>query len=185
MKQNYIQTVIKTLHDMTTEMTSNGNGYVSWFVLWIMKKNGEMWFVLSCKQCACDPHNLKIDLTCWLQPDFVLHYNIAYRWRTSFLWSLIFGLPSVAVMMYFMFAKPPADEHSSFTNSSSENVTTTYKPHVSSSDHYQIMVYPGLSLENLIMFILATPVQVSVSLCNFYLLFIDQRSLAAHRFSVQ
>ncbi|XP_056011755.1 copper-transporting ATPase 1-like isoform X3 [Ostrea edulis] len=87
------------------------------------------------------------------------HRDDIKRWRTSFLWSLIFGLPSVAVMMYFMFAKPPADEHSSFTNSSSENVTTTYKPHVSSSDHYQIMVYPGLSLENLIMFILATPVQ--------------------------
>ncbi|ESP04420.1 hypothetical protein LOTGIDRAFT_136210 [Lottia gigantea] len=49
------------------------------------------------------------------------------KWRTSFLWALIFGIPSMIVMVYFMVAP--------------------------------VMVTPGLSLENLLMFILATPVQ--------------------------
>ncbi|XP_061164353.1 copper-transporting ATPase 1-like [Saccostrea echinata] len=83
------------------------------------------------------------------------HRDEIKRWRASFLWSLIFGVPSLVIMMYFMFASPP-DEPTPVTNTTG-NITTV-KP-VSHGGHYQIMILPGLSLENLLMFILATPVQ--------------------------
>ncbi|XP_077995820.1 copper-transporting ATPase 1-like isoform X2 [Glandiceps talaboti] len=51
------------------------------------------------------------------------------KWRNSFLLSLIFGVPVVIIMMYFMI----------------------------SGNH--IMLFPGMSLENLLLFVCATPVQ--------------------------
>lgn len=88
-------------------------------------------------------------------------FVLSLRWRTSFLWSLIFGVPSLVIMMYFMFASPP-DDHTPVANTTGSNSTTTIKPQMSSDGHYQIMIVPGLSLDNLLMFILATPVQVSL-----------------------
>jgi hypothetical protein len=57
------------------------------------------------------------------------------RWRNSFLLAAIFGIPAMIIMMAFMFIW----EH-----------------------HNSPQVMPGLSLENLIMFVLSTPVQVSL-----------------------
>ena len=67
----------------------------------------------------------------------------------------------MVIMMYFMFTPPP-EEHNSVTNTTAGNYTTTHKPQTSSEGHYQIMIVAGLSLDNLLMFILATPVQVSI-----------------------
>ncbi|XP_077995940.1 copper-transporting ATPase 2-like [Glandiceps talaboti] len=60
------------------------------------------------------------------------------QWRNSFFFSMIFGIPAFIIMLYFMISK----------------------------NHY--MIIPGLSLENLLSFCLATPVQI---LCgkNFYI----------------
>ncbi|XP_071476855.1 copper-transporting ATPase 2-like [Diadema antillarum] len=57
------------------------------------------------------------------------HAKAIKKWRTSFLISLIFGVPAMATMLYFMISK----------------------------NH--IIVIPGLSLENLILFVCATMVQ--------------------------
>ncbi|XP_030848168.1 copper-transporting ATPase 2 isoform X1 [Strongylocentrotus purpuratus] len=57
------------------------------------------------------------------------HMKTIKKWRTSFFISLIFGVPAITTMLYFMISK----------------------------NH--IIVIPGLSLENLILFICATMVQ--------------------------
>ena len=77
------------------------------------------------------------------------------RWRNSFFLSLIFGLPCIILMMYFMFSMM-ADKGRTkvvvkIINGTAVNVTVPL--------HVMTMVYPGLSLENLLMFILSTPVQ--------------------------
>ncbi|VDH90143.1 Cu+-exporting ATPase [Mytilus galloprovincialis] len=84
------------------------------------------------------------------------HRHAIRRWRNSFLWSLIFGVPAMSIMMYFMFVEPPDDDHADHSNITG-NMTTPkpkYNGHM-----YQIMLMPGLSLDNLLMFLLATPVQ--------------------------
>ncbi|XP_052076803.1 copper-transporting ATPase 1-like isoform X2 [Mytilus californianus] len=84
------------------------------------------------------------------------HRHAIRRWRNSFLWSLIFGVPAMSIMMYFMFVEPPDDDHADHSNMTG-NMTTPkpkYNGHM-----YQIMLTPGLSLDNLLMFLLATPVQ--------------------------
>ncbi|XP_071946438.1 copper-transporting ATPase 2-like isoform X2 [Antedon mediterranea] len=65
------------------------------------------------------------------------HKKTIRKWRNTFLFSLIFGIPVMAIMIYFM-------------------VTKNHK-----------MICPGLSLENLLLFICATMVQF-VSGRHFY-----------------
>ena len=103
------------------------------------------------------------------------------RWRNSFLISLIFGIPVMVVMAYFMATM----SHCASTESSSSNETNTTSSGADStsssdmtmtSDECQsmIMIAPGLSLENLILFLLCTPCQVTISsLCSpFYCLLV-------------
>ncbi|KFM65871.1 hypothetical protein X975_22176, partial [Stegodyphus mimosarum] len=65
---------------------------------------------------------------------YLLQKEEVRKWRNSFYLSLVFGLPSMVVMMYFMFMKM----------STGKNLCC---------------VIPGLSSENLFLFLLATPVQ--------------------------
>lgn len=62
--------------------------------------------------------------------------KIYYRWRNSFILAALFGTPAMIIMMIFMFK---------------------WENH---QDAPQVM--RGLSLENLIMFLLSTPVQVNI-----------------------
>ncbi|XP_048243847.1 copper-transporting ATPase 1-like isoform X3 [Haliotis rufescens] len=84
------------------------------------------------------------------------HRHDIRRWRNSFLLSLVFGIPAMTVMMYFMFSSKP-QPHSSMGGNDSNGSTTPMPKH--SGGHYQLMILPGLSVENLLLFILATPVQ--------------------------
>ncbi|XP_067664088.1 copper-transporting ATPase 1-like isoform X2 [Haliotis asinina] len=84
------------------------------------------------------------------------HRHDIRRWRNSFLLSLVFGIPAMTVMMYFMFSKPT--HHHAVMGANDSNASTTPMP-TNSDGHYQLMIMPGLSVENLLLFILATPVQ--------------------------
>lgn len=68
----------------------------------------------------------------------------------------------MAIMMYFMFAPAKVEEpyeNVNATNHTNISETTTRKMRTGGHGN-QIMLTPGLSLDNLLMFLLATPVQV-------------------------
>ena len=68
------------------------------------------------------------------------HRDVTRKWRNSFIVSLVFGVPSMIIMMYFMMGMDMDHHH-----------ITCELP---------MCIIPGLSLENFLLFLLATPVQV-------------------------
>ncbi|RNA28010.1 Copper-transporting ATPase 1 [Brachionus plicatilis] len=87
----------------------------------------------------------------------VSHKKAISQWRNSFILSVIFGTPSMIAMFIFMYLIPSL----SHAPSTSANLTNTSQ-HLDSHGqmHKQFMIIPGLNLENLLMFLFCTPVQV-------------------------
>ncbi|KAL5112897.1 Copper-transporting ATPase 1 [Taenia crassiceps] len=88
-------------------------------------------------------------------------FDEARRWRCVFLTNLVFGLPTMFAMMLFMLIWP----HSPVGGYCQPRLhNTTIEVHPS---HSQPMLLPGLSWENFILWLLATPVQI-ISGRHFY-----------------
>ncbi|XP_022688418.1 copper-transporting ATPase 1-like [Varroa jacobsoni] len=68
--------------------------------------------------------------------DRLSHRSEIEKWRSAFLVSLLFGVPTMAIMIFYMVIAPQ-----------------------NGGGHKQTMITEGLSLENLLLFALATPVQ--------------------------
>ena len=103
------------------------------------------------------------------------------KWRNAFLLNLVFGLPSIIVMMLHMFWMPSHGSGHLMSSSHHQhiNINTTHAPsldiqHVPSMSHIKSTVFPpdysgigwlawlimpGLDLHNLLQLILSTPVQ--------------------------
>ena len=92
------------------------------------------------------------------------HKKVVREWRKSFLISLIFGIPSMIIMMYSMF-----NCHGSHSDTAKAGSDNNYSLHGNMSQHESrhvpssfcsTYILPGLSLENLLLFFLCLPIQV-------------------------
>lgn len=92
------------------------------------------------------------------------HKKAIKQWRNSFTLSLAFGLPSMVAMIFFMYILPKLDKMPEGQDSISSNDTkpinnTSFHDHEHKMMNRQLMLIPGLNLENLVMFLFCTPVQ--------------------------
>ena len=101
------------------------------------------------------------------------HRKAIARWRNSFILSVLFGLPSMLAMFVFMWLLPALDDknmddhmssgdHMNMSQSMTNQSMPPPKPspHEHAYMHTQLMIIPGLNLENLLMFLFCTPVQI-------------------------
>ena len=96
------------------------------------------------------------------------HRKEIRKWRRSFLFSLLFGVPVMAIMVFFM-----VDMRINGCDNDSDDVTPQSAVNSSANDTDDVttnsndehcgmrMVVDGLSLENLLLFIFSTPCLVS------------------------
>ena len=89
---------------------------------------------------------------------------VTFRWRTSFLFSLIFGIPAMIVMIFSMVrasaATCPTDNDEDASTTTVSLITAADSESDKNCDSHSLMLLPGLSLENLLLFLLCTPCQV-------------------------
>ena len=81
-----------------------------------------------------------------------------YRWRNSFLFSLLFGVPVMCIMVFFM-----VDMKMKMANTADEHMVSANMGHKMDTHIHTYMIIPGLSLENLLMFLLCTPCLVRMA----------------------
>ena len=103
-------------------------------------------------------------------------HDVVCRWRNSFLFGLLFGVPTMAVMIYYMLAMPgPMACHQYHHNESLNGSKTSPAGNATAASnamnavnatdagcHHMLMIVNGLSLRNLLLFIFCTPCQVSL-----------------------
>lgn len=91
--------------------------------------------------------------------------NEVKKWRSAFFFNLYFGLPSMMLMVYFMYfmdmdmGQASSSSTSSHTSGHETGSGDVHKPSSSHGHGNSCCVLPGISYENLFMLILATPVQ--------------------------
>ena len=91
------------------------------------------------------------------------------RWRNSFLFGLLFGGPTMAIMIYYMLVMPGTgschelhqNESLIALNGSSSTLADNATEAGADGCHHMLMIVNGLSLRNLLLFIFCTPCQVS------------------------
>jgi len=100
---------------------------------------------------------------------------MTFRWRNSFLFSLIFGIPVMIVMIFNMVRAAavtcPADGRSDVvtaTTSGSGLITAAESSTDEKCTSHSMMLLPGLSLTNLLLFLMCTPCQVRTFTCEHF-----------------
>jgi len=102
---------------------------------------------------------------------------ILCRWRNSFLYGLLFGGPTMVVMMYYLWLmtkfQPCHQQHNESVIMSNGSQLSSLVVNATEADCYQmLMIASGLSLRNLLLFIFCTPCQVSCYLCWWFAIFL-------------
>jgi len=96
----------------------------------------------------------------------ILCLFVTFRWRNSFLFSLIFGIPVMIVMMFAMVKAAPdtcTEDNGDGITSDASTATVSVITAAESNEKCgsrSLMLMPGLSLVNLLLFLLCTPCQV-------------------------
>ena len=100
-----------------------------------------------------------------INTDLLSHRLEVKKWKTAFLFNLLFAVPSMIIMMYFMIfhhghgsghaSMPPPHSHPSHPVNATSVPPVTRHPHHSPVPYFLL---PGLDFENFIMLMLASPI---------------------------
>lgn len=88
--------------------------------------------------------------------DLLTHRSQVKQWKQAFLFNLLFSAPSMLLMMYWMYFSG----HGHHTQDHGHHMEDNNNSTMASKHKHEYFIIPGLSTENLVMLLLATPVQI-------------------------